>query len=575
MLCFGSIFLVYLISHLAFAADVIYDYVIAGGGSTGLLLAVALTSNPNVTVAVLEAGGDARTDTRVTVPENEGAITGTKYDWAFHSVPQSHLYQNASISIPMGKVIGGSGAMNFMIWHRASAVEFDSYQNILQIPGWNWSTIYAANKASETFYNPPASQANITTYNDAYHGMSGPIHGTMEKSVFSLYPDYVIPSLKSISVPIPQDTDGGNTTGARFVPLAIDPASYTRSYSGSAYTAVQNRKNLHVFVNLTVSQILWSSSSTSPSAIASALQYYNTTNGKQVVGHINASQIIISAGAIKSPQLLELSGIGNPSIMNPLGIKTVVNLPAVGTQFQDHPNYVGDFSFNKSSFTGGQYAQDFQDYAPASRFLSPADHSTLASMLQPSTAPAGISQPSWSMLKQMFLTDQPLIEYGWYFGYTTTYLLHPLSTGTVHINSSNPLANPRIDPAYNSALVNNTSIDLWLLAKATQYYATVLPATAPLDSIAAQYSLNANQSFSAFQAQVLQGVSSGSHFTGGAPLLPKASGGVVDQNLLVYGTRNVRVVDCSIVPVSPGQHTMGLAYAVAMMAAKILGADGG
>lgn len=546
----------------------LYDYVIVGGGTSGLLLASVLSNNPAKTVAVLEAGGDARNDARVSNPQNEGGIQGTIYDWNFTSIPQKQLYNNAVIPVPRGKTLGGSSAMNFMIWHRASQIEFDAWQSTLNISGWNWSTIYAANKASESFTNSPAALAGNLTYNDAYHGFSGPVAGSMEKSVFSLYTDYVLPSLKSLGVSKLQDSDGGNTTGPRFVPLCINASTYTRSYSGSAYTNVQGRPNLVVLTNTTATRLLWGATY-SGQAVSNAVEYIDPKTGTK--NFINGSNIVLSAGAIQSPQLLELSGVGNPNILTPLGIKTVLNLPAVGTQAQDHLSYSGGFGFNKSDFTGGDYVQDFQDYAQPSRFLSAADYRNASQLLSGATPPAGVSNASWQMLKKLWATDQPMIEFGWFFGYVNAYLLHPLSQGTIHINSSSPLSAPRIDPNFNSAKTSGVEWDLWLLSKALQYYATTVAKSSPLSSIAAAYSVNGSLPFDQFQSTIYKGLSSGSHQTGGCVMMPQNQGGVVDSNLKVYGTKNVYVVDASVVPVSPGQHTMGLAWAIAMRAASLFG----
>lgn len=547
-----------------------YDYVIAGAGTSGLLLAIALSSNPNVTVAVLEAGSDARSDPRITIPEDEGQIQGTIYDWNLTTSPQSGLYNGAVIKAARGKVVGGTSAMHWMIWNQASTVEYDSWQNVLGIPGWNWSVIDAARKSAESFTPPPPAQASTLQYNASCHGSTGPIHSTMEKSWYSLYTDYVIPSLKSLGVAVPQDKDNGITNGVGFAPLSIDKSSYTRSYSGSAWTAVQSRPNLQVIVNATVSRILWSST-TSP-ATAKGVEYIRTSAGGSTKTTISAKrQVIISAGSLQSPQLLELSGIGNTTLLASLGISTVVNLPAVGSQLQDHTTYAGAFRFNVSSFTGGGSAANFMDYVKAQRFLSTADYQNATSMLSNSKPPAGVSQISWRMFKTLFTSGQPLIELAWYYNYVTAYLLHPLSSGSVHITSNDVHTAPRIDPGYNSAvLANGVAWDLWLLSKAVNYLGTTIASSHPLAGIDATYSLNVSLPFSDFQARVHQGLGSGAHFTGGCIMSPQASGGVVDENFLVYGTSNVRVVDLSVVPYSPGQHPMGLAYAMAMRAASIM-----
>lgn len=549
-----------------------YDYIIVGGGTSGLLLATLLSADPNVSVAVLEAGLDGRDDPLITVPENEGALVGTAaYDWGFTSVAQSHISQDASIAYPLGRTLGGSSAMNFMIYHRASAVEFDAWEGVLNISGWNWETIYAAFKAAENFTAAPVAleQAGLTS-DAAYHGFSGPIAGTMSRNVFSLWEDYVIPSLEELGVPKLNDADGGNTTGVRYVPLAVNATSYTRSYSATAYTAIEGRLNLEVLSNATVRRVLWAGSLSDGLAVANAVEYVDPSTGNLAI--LNASNIILSAGSIQSAPLLEKSGVGDPSTLSALEVPVAVDLPAVGTLFQDHLTYAGSFSFNSTlQLTGDQYIQALQDYAQPSRFLSEEDYAFATDLLfnvAEATPPTGASNASLSMLRALWTADEPLIEFGWFLGFVTGYVLHPLSTGTIHAAPS--ATQPAIDPNFNGAQINGTAFDLWLLSKALQYYATTVASAGPLGVVGAAFSVPGDASFEEFQDQVFAGLSSGSHPTGGCVMMPREQGGVVDENLKVYGTANVRVVDASVVPVSPGQHTMGLVYAIAVRAAAIL-----
>lgn len=546
-----------------------YDYVIAGGGTAGLLLAVVLTEDPNVTVAVLEAGGDGRQDQRITVPEKEGSIVGSEYDWQLTTVPQQSMYNKPMQPVNRGKVLGGTSAMNYMIWNRASRVEYDAWESILGNTGWNWDSLSAASKASEHFF-APTSSVPAATYDLSYHGMSGPVHSTMQRNTFSLYTDYLIPTLKILKVPIPIDRDGGNITGAGPVPLSIDRDSYTRSYSAAAYAAVQDRSNLNVITEATVARIAWGAEAADGSKVARGLRYRNTSSSSSASTLILGRQVILSAGSIQTPQILEISGIGDPKILSPIGINTKVNLPAAGTGLQDKITYSGSFSFSINNFTGTKYVQTFLDYAPASRLLSAADLATFRQLLNGAKAGPTMSQAAISILKRMVETDQPLVEIGWFQAFTNVYLLHPLSCGTVHINTTNPTTSPVIDPGYNSAVINGTSIDLWLLSKAISYMTTTLAKAAPFSDINAKFSVDSSLSQSAIQNKVFQGLGIGQHWTGGAVMLPQADGGVVDQNLLVYGTNNVRVVDSFVIPAVPGQHPMGLAYAIAMRAASIL-----
>lgn len=568
------IFSTLLLASVCFSQNTTYDYAIAGGGTAGLTLALLLSQDPNISVVVLEAGQSSIDDPRALVPEQEGALVGTTFDWNFTTIPQSHLYNNATISVPRGKTLGGSSALNFLIWARPSAAELDAYRDVLGLGDeWSWNGLLPAFKGSENFTDPPTELRGTLTVDDSVHGKGGPIRGSMERGVYSLYTDYVLPALEGLGVPKQLDRTAGNTTGAGFVPLSIDATVYQRSWPASAYAEImRQRPNLVVKTGAHVTNAVLNSG-TGSAATATGLTYIDTTSDDQSVVTVNAKSIILSAGAIQTPQILELSGIGDPAILNPLGIETSVDLPPVGTQASDHLTFAGSFSFNVSNFTNGQYAPVFQDYPGPRRFLSPDDYAFASELLtDDANKPAGTSNATWQIVKHLWSVDDPFIEFGWYYGFVNVYVLHPLSQGTVHVNSSNPMTSPVIDTGYNSAeivLSNGTVIqwDSWLLSKAVQYLATTVATASPLSSVDARFSVD---SAVPLEQQVFQSLGSGSHPTGGAVMLPRTASGVVDQNLKVYGTDNLYVADASVLPISPGEHIMGTVYAVAVKAASLI-----
>ncbi|KAL9056714.1 MAG: hypothetical protein Q9162_002783 [Coniocarpon cinnabarinum] len=556
-----------------------YTYAIAGGGTAGLTLALLLSVDPEVSVIVLEAGNSVANDPRALVPEQEGSLVGTSADWNFTTTPQASLYDNAVIQVPRGKALGGSSVLNYLIWARPSAVELDGWSSVLGLQGWDWESLLPAFEGSENFTDPPADLAETLTVDDTVHGRTGPIRGSMQRSIYSLYTDYVIPTLIGLGVEKPVDRIAGNTTGCGFVPLSIDSESYTRSWSGSVFELVAaQRPNLRVVTGSLVQRVAWNENvPDSGDVTAAGLQYADVSTGNEMT--VNADNIVLSAGAVHTPQLLELSGVGDPAILTPLGIDVRVQSPVVGTQTADHLTYAGSFSFNDSSFTGGEYIQDFQDYASPSRFLSAEDYAFASALLDDdSNKPIDTSEATWQMVKYLWQLDDSFIEYGWYYGFVNIYVLHPLSQGTIHAASRDASESPVIDAGYNSAniaLANGTVLqwDLWILSKAVQYYATTVPRATPLSSIAARFSLNGTLPFGELEQQVFQGLGSGSHQTGGTMMAAARSDGVVDQNVKVYGTSNVFVADASVVPVSPGEHTMGLVYAIAVKAARLLGGN--
>lgn len=365
-----------------------------------------------------------------------------------------------------------------MIHNTDSRIQLDLWEDLLGLEGWNWETLSTAFRESETMFAPPVNMSQYFKYNPEVHGANGPIYSVFQRSVLSLFPEYLEPTLLNAGYKIPPDRNGGDATGAGFLPLAIDPSGYTRSYSGSAYTDVQRRSNLHLITDAQVIGIDWSS--TTGNVTAAGLRYVSSNGRSNMTHHIQAREVIISAGCVQSSQILELSGVGNPNILNPLGIETVVNLTNVGEGLRDPPmmNYLPiSFGIN-TTLTGAEYIQNFIQLESARDMLLPDDYAAASQWLNSTDHVDGVRDVQLAVFKKLWFSDQPLIEMAWQFAFqnVTPYNLIPLSQGSVHINSSDPLAMPAIDPKYNmiNATINGTEVlwDMWFLAKAAQNYET-------------------------------------------------------------------------------------------------------
>jgi choline dehydrogenase len=227
-------------------------------------------------------------------------------------------------------------------------------------------------------------------------------------------------------------------------------------------------------------------------------------------------------------------------------------------------------------FTGGEYAQNYIDLRPAQDVLSPSDYSAASTWLNTTSSIPGLEDAQLQVFKHLWYTRQPLIEMAWQYSSTQSmpYTLIPLSQGSVHINSTDPLAAPVIDPNYNSVLatIGNETVpwDLWLLSRASQFYVTELASSSPFAEVLTKTDPDHTLSPAEYQQAVFERSGTSQHLTGGLPMLSRDAGGAVDAQMLVYGTQNVRVVDGSIFPYQPSAHPMGLTYAVAVHAAKIL-----
>ncbi|KAF2760377.1 alcohol oxidase [Pseudovirgaria hyperparasitica] len=460
-----------------------YDFIIVGGGTAGLAVASRLNQRlPHQCTLIIEAGPDAASEPRINIPGYRGSTIGTVYDWNFTVTPQPGLNDRA-IAHPRGKVLGGSSALNLMTWDRASVAEFDAWEE-LGNPGWNWESMYAAMLDVETFNRTFLGPGR---YGDEGMGDSGPIDTFINEQV-PIQQQAWIPAMESLGISQNLESLNGNPLGVMYQPSNIDRSTYTRSYSTS-YLPLANA-NLHILTNTTVAKVLLSSPGTSNTPTATGV--LTTTN----LTFTARKEIILAAGSFKSPHLLELSGIGNTSILTSAGIKPIVSLPGVGENLQDHiriqnsyelkPNYTGTdiLRFNSTRaaeeltkyyagepslyrYTGSSYAfLTWEDVlsSNSSSPTSPANFTSLTPADITDLARSSTDQSPASRTKLSYLTDPHLrastpqlelifsdgytgavpypapssADYGKQFVTIIASIMHPFARGSVHVNTTSP-----------------------------------------------------------------------------------------------------------------------------------------
>ncbi|KAF5642409.1 GMC oxidoreductase [Fusarium tjaetaba] len=574
----------------AVAATETYDYIIVGGGTAGGALATRLSLGlPKSKILLLEAGPSALDDVRINVPGMRGSILGSSLDWNFSSIAQPSL-NGRSISVNRGKVLGGSSAMNFLCYDRAASAEYDAWSE-LGSPGWNWHTMITGMKKSENF-----------TGNDGdVHGHSGPISSTYNRIV----PDVLKPwqsTVNKLGVPINDGGSlGGNPVGVMFQPTNIDVTNYTRSYSANSYLPKAG-PNLKVKTNFQVAKVLFSSKkSKGLVATGIALQDGSTIKVRR--------EVILSAGSIQSPGLLELSGIGQTKVLAKAGVKKLLNLPGVGENYQDHlrtsNTYIlkeGYESFDQMIFKpdGALAKEQFKlwlenkvswyDYtSSAYAFLNWAQVSNdvqkkMKRLVKDGFAKNGtvvdkkkleyLSDPSIPQLE--LLLEANYVGAQGYSGTSPNFItifssiMRPMSRGSVHVSGKDVTGKPIIDLKYL-----NNEYDIQALIEGAKF-ARKVAETEPLRSVwAAEFEPGLGKRTDAqLRVWVVKTVNSFYHPVGTCAMLPKKDGGVVDSNLEVYGTKNLRVVDVSIIPVQLSGHIQTAVYGVAETAAqKIIAAE--
>ncbi|KAK1219255.1 hypothetical protein PQX77_018021 [Marasmius sp. AFHP31] len=540
-----------LTATIALASSVVdeYDYVIVGGGTAGLTAAVRLTENSNIKVAVIEAGGTI-----------------------LPTVPQTSAGDRV-INHAQGKVLGGSSAINGAVYLRPDEREFTAFQAV-GAKGWTWDKFLDYFKRSEIF--SIGGDTFGLEPNTSAHGTSGPIHVSYQYNVSKIFAEYAIPTIQNVDQPLNADNSDGYTVGATPLQVSAFDGTYNRSYAANAYYFPnKNRENLKVLTDSLVSKILWGEDEDGL-AIATGVEYI-TADG---LASLNAKNVIVSAGALNTPRVLELSGIGNASYLEKLGIEAKIDNAGVGENLQNQLGVNVLFKLKEGLVKGLEFrsGSPIIDLVSAQQVLSEEDQAKSAELL--STPNRAISPAQLEAMKQLIAEGVPQTEINWSLPespdgtlslqlYTT--VLHTFSRGSSHASSSDPRAKPTVNPDYLSS-----EHDLFYLARSI-LYARRHSATEPLASlIESEIGPGANYTTAEeIEQWILPNFRTMSHFVGTAAALPKEDGGVVDpETLVVYGTRNVRVADNSVIPLLPGIHTQSIAYAIGEWVADLVNTGG-
>ncbi|KAG6364987.1 hypothetical protein INS49_006592 [Diaporthe citri] len=552
-------------------------------GTAGLVIANRLSEDPRVTVAVVEAGDDVRNDPVVASLNFSFSDFNTSINWQYTSVPQANLGDRA-MSYRAGKAIGGSSIVNGFVVVRGDKAQYDAWED-LGNKGWNWDTVFASFKAGEQFIPPTEAQVVAgATYDPNAHGTSGLLTISFPFDLSnSSYHSKATESWKKLGLEPIKDLNSGHSHGTAMAPCTADRDISARESSATAYyQPFGSRKNLKILKG-TVSRVTWGRNSGNL-AVADGVEYLTPT-GKLVKIGVRRDAII-SASVYRSPLILESSGVGNPKILKKLGITTKVSLPGVGESFQDH-NAMGmayatkDVINGRLPFAVMVTADDvFGDNKSA---IVKSSRAQLASWAKIASKASGGAISEKAFLKRyqvqhdlIFRENVTIAEIFPTNGGTNIiqqfWASLPFSYGSIHLGAANKIDEPVIDPKL--ATFDFDVQTMASLAKLSREVYRLPPlsglVTAELVPGESTLSFDAAAQWTAY---VKGNMANAMHAIGTCAMLPRDLGGVVDARVKVHGTKNVRVVDASIIPMQLSGHTMGPVYAVAERAAALIKED--
>ncbi|KAK8877516.1 Dehydrogenase citC [Apiospora arundinis] len=597
-----------------------FNYIVVGGGTAGMTVASRLTEDPDVSVLVIEAGADKSSDPAVLTPGLFATQIGhPEYDWMFQSTRQPQL-NNRIIAQPRGKQLGGSSALNIMVMMYPSRENIDAWGD-LGNNGWSFDELAPYYRKMATI-TPPGTNARDVThvdkwYDPALDGHFGPLQIGWGKDYPEVLNGAWVETFAALGLGMTEDPRTGEAVGGFQNMESVSPETRQRSYAANAYygPAQRARPNLTVMTSTRVVKIV---TEETPSGIVAIGVVARLPTGEEK--HFDASdEVVLSAGTIQSPQILELSGIGGRALLEQNGIAVKIDNPGVGEHLQDHP-IVGQMFEAKDGvrsldlLKGPAYSEAAQEqYSHGVGVLS---ESPLASAYAPFVDKNGVMSETQvkSLLDEHFNSATTYNHTGTQINHDKEFeilrrcmeipgsnqvqyhllpaslpvpdpngnthvvdrpqvavmaiLSHPLGRGSVHIASSSIDDAPVLDPRYL-----DQPLDLEILARSVQFTERIVgtpPFADALTGVRYPDYPKADESLDRAKEIVRQVTFSCYHPAGTCAMRPQEDGGVVDERLLVHGTTNLRVVDASVFPLMPSGNIQATVYAVAERAADFI-----
>ncbi|QEC66813.1 choline dehydrogenase [Panacibacter ginsenosidivorans] len=506
----------------------LFDYIIIGAGSAGCVLASRLTEDASCKVLLLEAGG--KNKMHLKIPGTYGILHRSSVDWAFWTEPQSFV-QNRRLFIPRGKVLGGCSSTNAMAYVRGNAADYNEWA-LRGNKGWSYDEVLPYFKRSESHEK----------FGEPYHAKNGPLYVSFAKYP-SLLSNIFLEACGQTGIAYNEDYNGAQQQGAGMLQFTIKH-NQRHSTATAFLQPAMKRNNLTVRTNAVVKQIIIENDS------AKGVEFFKSDTSTEKI--YCKKEVILSAGAVQSPQLLLLSGIGDTDTLKNAGIDHKLYLPGVGKNLQDHvwtgttnlcniptannvikpanmlKEMISYLLFKKGAFTNSPIE--------ANAFINTGIN-TRKPDIQFHFAPVNIGNDYKTDIYN--LKTYPHING---FGILAI-LLHPESRGYVTIRSKNAFDAPLIQPYFLQSENDRNNL-LKGLKKAMEV--ADAPAFKPYAPDGLHHP-NRNASDDLLMNHIYKSLETLYHPVGTCKM-GNDDMAVVNNKLQLHGIKNLRVIDASVMP---------------------------